>query len=183
MLEKKMLLPTKFSSTNLIARNNLILKLVNINAIFSLTENINEKNKFNQNFKVFFSLDIPDIGKFTFNNKFMAIWLRTNSYFVLGEENFDNIISSFESVASITDQTGGWVKLNIDGEKVKFLLEKLLTIDLKVFYEGSALRTSINKINCIVLCNKQFKNYTILCPVSFFESMKIRLTNLVNLIA
>jgi hypothetical protein len=65
----------------------------------------------------------------------------------------------------------------------KSLLEKLLTLDLELLKNENAVRVSINKINCLVLCNKQFENYTIFCPVSFFETMKKRLVNLTNLIA
>ncbi|MAK05725.1 MAG: hypothetical protein CMM64_01120, partial [Rhodospirillaceae bacterium] len=60
---------------------------------------------------------------------------------------------------------------------------KLLTIDLIAFGSNQVLRTSINKINCFVLCHDQFENYTIICPISFMESMKNRLLNLINLVA
>ena len=79
--------------------------------------------------------------------------------------------------------TGGWGCFNLSGIKTKLLLDKILTVDLIAFGSNQVLRTSVNNINSFVLCHDQFKNYTIICPVSFMESMKTRLLNLINLVA
>jgi len=181
--KKQILFPTIFSSENLIVKNDLKLNFNNNNNIFSITETVNQRKNFNQNFKNCFSLELPPIAKFKVNNDFLAIWVRANSYLVLGNKNFKSILSKFENLASITDQSGGWVSLNIEGKSTKSLLEKLLSLDLDSFEKGSVSRTAINKINCFVLCNEKFQKYTILCPISFINSMKVRLVNLANLIA
>ena len=67
------------------------------------------------------------------------------------------------------------------GKNTKLLFEKLLTIDLVSFVKNQVIRTSIYKINCFVLCHNQFENYTIICPTSFSESMKLRLLDLIKL--
>ena len=117
------------------------------------------------------------------NKNSIAIWLRANSYFVVTKKKYDDVMNTCHNLASITDQTGGWITLNLEGKLTKSLLKKLLTLDLELLKNENAVRVSINKINCLVLCNKQFENYTIFCPVSFFETMKKRLVNLTNLIA
>jgi heterotetrameric sarcosine oxidase gamma subunit len=117
------------------------------------------------------------------NKNSIAIWLRANSYFVVTKKKYDDVMNTCHNLASITDQTGGWITLNLEGKLTKPLLEKLLTLDLDLFKKESAIRASINKINCLILCNKQSQSYTILCPASYFETMKKRLVNLTNLIA
>ena len=102
---------------------------------------------------------------------------------MLGKIDKKRISENFENISSITDQTGGWVCFNLSGIKTKLLLDKILTIDLIAFGSNQVLRTSVNNINSFVLCHDQFKNYTIICPVSFMESMKTRLLNLINLVA
>ena len=93
-----------------------------------------------------------------------------------------DLVSPFESSASITDQTGGWVIFNIKGQACRFLFEKLLTVDLEDFDEGKVIRTSIAGINCFILCKSKFDQYNVLCPISFYESMKSRLESLIKLI-
>ena len=117
------------------------------------------------------------------NKNSKAIWLRVNSYFVVTKESYNDAKNAFHDIASVTDQTGGWNALTLEGNLSISMLEKLLTLDLDLFTKEKAVRASINKINCIILCNKQSEIYTIFCPSSFLESMKTRLIDLVNLVA
>ena len=177
------MLPNIISSEILIEKQNLRLRQSQTDNIFSITEYENKREQFKQNFKNFFALDIPEVGKFTLNKNSKAIWLRVNSYFVVTKESYNDAINAFHDVASITDQTGGWNSLTLEGKLSISMLEKLLNLDLDLFAKEKAVRASINKINCIILCNKQSEIYTIFCPSSFLESMKTRLIDLVNLVA
>ena len=183
MLKQKKLLPNIISSEILIEKQNLRLRQSQTDNIFSITEYENKREQFNQNFKNSFVLDLPEVGKFTLNKNSKAIWLRVNSYFVVTKESYNDVINAFDEVASVTDQTGGWNALTLEGKFSISMLEKLLTLDLDLFAKEKAVRASINKINCIILCNKQSEIYTIYCPSSFLESMKTRLIDLVNLVA
>jgi len=183
VLKQKKLLPNIISSEILIEKQNLRLRLSQTDNIFSITEYENKREQFKQNFKNFFALGIPEVGKFTLNKNSKAIWLRVNSYFVVTKESYNDAINAFHEVASVTDQTGGWNALTLEGKLSISMLEKLLTLDLDLFVKEKAVRASINKINCIILCNKQSQIYTIYCPSSFLESMKTRLVDLVNLVA
>ena len=182
VLKQKKLLANIISSEILIEKQNLRLKQSQTDNIFSITEYENKREQFNQNFKNFFALDLPEIGKFTLNKNSKAIWLKINSYFVVTKENYNDVINAFHNVASVTDQTGGWSTFNLEGKLSISMLEKLLTLDLDLFTKEKAVRASINKINCLILCNKQSEVYTIYCPSSFLKSMKIRLIDLVNLV-
>ena len=178
-----MLYPIIYSSENIVVKKDLKLKLDNTKKIFSLSHNFGQSKKFNSTFKNYFSYAPPSISNFQENNKALVFWTRNNCYFILGDVEAKSIISSFNSIASITDQTGGWVCFNLSGQHSKSLFEKLVVFDIDSFKEGEVTRTSINKINCFVLCNEKFLKYTIVCPISFMESMKVRLVNLINLIA
>ena len=183
VLKQKKLLPNIISSEILIEKQNLRLRQSQTDNIFSITKYENKREQFNQNFKNIFALDLPEIGTFTLNKNSKTIWLRVNSYFVFTKKSYNDVINAFHDVASVTDQTGGWSALNLEGKLSISMLEKLLTLDLDLFTKEKAVRASINKINCLILCNKQSEVYTIYCPSSFLESMKTRLTDLVNLVA
>ncbi len=95
---------------------------------------------------------------------------------------FKDLTLAFEGKASFTDQTGGWVIFNIEGQACRSVFEKLLTVDLDIFDKGKVIRTSITSINCFILCKSKFDQYNVLCPISFYESMKSRLESLIKLI-
>ena len=168
---------------NIIASEELQFSLQSIKSIFSVNK-FNEKDKnFNGIFKNVFGFGSPSISTFNNNNNQLAFWVRSNSYFIISDEiKLKDLFSAFESSASITDQTGGWIIFNIEGKACRFLFEKLLTVDLEDFVEGKVIRTSIAGINCFILCKSKFDQYNVLCPISFYESMKSRLESLIKLI-
>ena len=175
--------PIVYSSENVVAKNGLKLKLDNTKKIFSLNQNVGQSKKFNSAFKGFFLNAPPPVSNFQENKKTLVCWIRKNSYFVMGDIDIKSFSSSFNSIASITNQTGGWISFDLSGKYSQSIFEKLVTFDIDSFNEGEVTRTSINKINCFVLCKRKNSNYIIVCPISFMESMKKRLINLINLIA
>ena len=178
---KNLLKPNLYRSEVLIVNDKLKLTLDNSRNIFSLNENKDKTNKFNRIFKKFFGFTVPEIAKFKLNDNSIALWSRTKSYIILTDFNLDDLTSTFDGLASITDQTGGWLSFKISGKGSIYLFEKLITINLENFNEGNVIRTSISKINCFVFCRKKDETYYIICPVSFSNAMKSRLIQLIEL--
>ena len=179
---KNLLKPNLYRSEVLMVNDKLKLTLDNSRNIFSLNENKDETNKFNRIFKKFFGFTVPEIAKFKLNDNSIALWSRTKSYIILTDFNLDDLTSTFDGLASITDQTGGWLTFKISGKGSIHLFEKLITINLENFNEGNVIRTSVSKINCFVLCKKKAETYYIICPISFYISMSERLRSLISLI-
>ena len=178
---KNFLKPNLYRSEVLMVNDKLKLTLDNSRNIFSLNENKDKTNKFNRIFKKFFGFTVPEIAKFKLNDNSIALWSRTKSYIILTDFNLDDLTSTFDGLASITDQTGGWLSFKISGKGSIYLFEKLITINLENFNEGNVIRTSISKINCFVFCRKKDETYYIICPVSFSNAMKSRLIQLIEL--
>ena len=178
---KNLLKPNLYRSEVLMVNDKLKLTVDNSRNIFSLNENKDETNKFNRIFKKFFGFTVPEIAKFKLNDNSIALWSRTKSYIILTDFNLDDLTSTFDGLASITDQTGGWLSFKISGKGSIYLFEKLITINLENFNEGNVIRTSISKINCFVFCRKKDETYYIICPVSFSNAMKSRLIQLIEL--
>tara|TARA_Y100001970_G_C13893790_1_gene680083 strand:- start:170 stop:721 length:552 start_codon:yes stop_codon:yes gene_type:complete len=179
---KKSLEQTIFSNFLLFDTNELKLSIDNSTSLYSIYSSDDDNKKIVAEFKNFFKFLPPKISKFEKNEKVLVFWVRKNSYFVLGEIDYDKFNQRFKKMSSITIQTGGWITFNLSGNSINPLLEKLISVDLDKLTTKTVIRTSINKINCFVLCNSQFQNYKILCPISFYESMKSRLVNLIRLI-
>jgi sarcosine oxidase gamma subunit len=178
---KNSLKPNLHRSEVLMVNDKLKLTLDNSRNIFSLNENKDETNKFNRIFKKFFGFTVPEIAKFKLNDNSIALWSRAKSYIILSDFNLDDLTSNFDGLASITDQTGGWLSFKISGKGSIFLFEKLISINLENFNEGNVIRTSVSKINCFVFCKEKAETYYIICPVSFSNAMKSRLIQLIEL--
>ena len=170
-----------YRSEVLIVNDKLKLTLDNSRNIFSLNTNNVDYKKFNSVFKNFFSFPVPDVSKFNLNDNSIVLWSRTKSYIAITNFNLKELTSSFKNLASITDQTGGWLLFKLSGKGSLSLFEKLIRINLDNFSEGQVIRTSLNKINCFVLCKKKAETYYIICPVSFSNTMKLRLIRLIEL--
>ena len=178
---KNLLKPNLYRSEVLIVNDKLKLTLDNSRNIFSLNENKDVTNKFNRMFKKFFGFTVPEIAKFKLNDNSIVLWSRIKSYIILTDFNLDDLTSTFYGLASITDQTGGWLSFKITGKGSIHLFEKLITINLENFNAGNVTRTSISNINCFVFCKKKAETYYIICPVSFSNAMKSRLIQLIEL--
>ena len=181
MNKNSLLKPNIYRSEVLIVNDKLKLTLDNSRNIFSLNTNNVDYKKFNSVFKNFFSFLVPDVSKFNLNDNSIVLWSRTQSFFAITNFNLKELTSSFENLASISDQTGGWLLFKVSGKGSLSLFEKLITINLDNFSEGQTIRTSLNKINCFVLCKKKAETYYIICPVSFSNTMKLRLIKLIEL--
>ena len=179
---KQLLAPINFKSENIFFKTNLQITLDNSKNIVSLNQNREEPKKFKTLFKNYFLFEPPKISELRFNKKYMSFWVRTNSFFIIGDVNLKDLNSAFSSTASITDQTGGWISIQIKGKTSKLIFEKLMSINLEEFIQGKVIRASINKINCFVLCVRKFYKYIIICPISYYENMKSRLVSLAELI-
>ncbi len=179
---KQLLEPINFKSKNIFSKNDLQIILDNSKNIVSLNQNREEPKQFKTLFKKYFLFEPPKISEAHFNNKYVSFWVRTNSFFIIGDVNSKDLNSVFNSTASITDQTGGWISIQIKGKTSKSIFEKLISVNLEEFIQGKVVRVSINKINCFVLCESQFYKYTIICPISYYENMKSRLVSLAELI-
>ena len=161
----------------------LQFSIESIKSIFSINQFDGKDKIFNILFRNVFGFDPPSISTFNIKHNDLALWVRSNSYFIITDKiKFKDLILSFENNASITDQTGGWIIFNIEGEACRSLLERLLTVDLDSFDKGSVIRTSIASINCFIICKSKFDEYNIVCPISYYETMKLRLTHLIVLL-
>ena len=177
-----LLKPNLYRSEVLMVNDKLKLTLDSSRNIFSLNENNNENNKFNSIFNNFFGFTVPDTSKFKLNDNSIVLWSRTKCYIILTNFTLNELLPPFENLASITDQSGGWLSFKVSGEGSSSLFEKLVTINLDTFNEGHVIRTLLNKINCFVLCKKKNEAYYIICPISFYKSMADRLKSLISLI-
>jgi sarcosine oxidase gamma subunit len=172
----------RLSKESVFTSETLDFSIQTIKSIFSINQFDLKDKKFNVLFRNVFGFAPPSIATFNIKDNDLALWA-SNSYFIISDEiKFNDLYSAFEGKASFTDQTGGWVIFNIEGQACRSVFEKLLTADLDIFDKGKVIRTSITGINCFILCKSKFDKYNIVCPISYYETLKLRLMHLISLL-
>ena len=102
-------------------------------------------------------LDLPGPGRASGSVPYAALWLGPDQWLVLGTDDADQDIATaleaaFGPAASITEQTGGWVCLDVNGPGLHTLFERLCAIDTAAMEPDHGTRTVIEHLGCYVIC-------------------------------
>jgi sarcosine oxidase subunit gamma len=73
--------------------------------------------------------------------------------------------------ASVVEQTDGWCRFDVEGNRSLDLFERLTNANLRGATEGTALRTSIEHVGCFVLCLEAGKRFAVIGPRSSAASL------------
>jgi sarcosine oxidase subunit gamma len=74
--------------------------------------------------------------------------------------------------ASVTEQTDGWVRFEITGERCRALFELLCNVDIQRMDAGQATRTQIEHLGTFVLCQTPGTAYSLLTLRSAAASLQ-----------
>ena len=78
------------------------------------------------------------------------IWMVEAPYASL-PELADQIKTACAHTASVTDQTGAWVRFDLSGENLPRLMERLCNLDMETMQAGQARRSVIEHLGCYVI--------------------------------
>lgn len=71
--------------------------------------------------------------------------------------------------ASVTEQSDGWARFDLKGEGCFAVLERLSMVDIAKMHAGATTRTSIEHVNCFLVCRDPPQHFSVICPRSFAE--------------
>ncbi|MER9306439.1 sarcosine oxidase subunit gamma family protein [Mesorhizobium sp. M0496] len=106
-----------------------------------------------------FGLNLPGPGCWVAGQEVAAFWTGPDQWMIeaqgRSEEDFAANLKEQAPSCSVTEQTGGWVAVEIMSaagtEAIEALLEKLINIDLAEFGPGRATRTVLEQMTCFVI--------------------------------
>ncbi|TVS00612.1 MAG: sarcosine oxidase subunit gamma [Rhodobacteraceae bacterium] len=79
------------------------------------------------------------------------------------------IKSACADTASVTDQTGAWVRFDLTGESLSRVMERLCNLDMGKLQPGHARRTLIEHLSCFVI--RHADSITLYGPRSAAQSL------------
>lgn len=102
-------------------------------------------------------LDLPGPGRASGSAPYAALWLGPDQWLIIAAGDADQDIAgaleaAFGAAASVTEQTGGWVCLDVTGPALPALFERLCAVDSAAMEPGQGTRTVIEHLGCYIFC-------------------------------
>lgn len=118
---------------------------------------------------------LPDPARAATGDPFSAFWVAPDMWFVEAPlDRCDDIAAdlkaAFGDTASITEQTGGWVRFDLTAPSLTPLMERLSNVDLAAVPVGFASRTVIDHLGCY-LVKRAVDEVTLYGPRSSAKSL------------
>ena len=115
--------------------------------------------------------ELPAPGHAECTKETSTIWMGPDQYLVEGIDTA-TLAANFGASAAITDQSDAWVRFDVTGGDVVAMLERLSGADTRRMQAGSATRTAIHHMHCVILCRAGGTDFTILGPRSSAASLQ-----------
>ena len=128
-------------------------------AIASVAARSNSEKPMATAFKKAMGFGLPKPMQSTGKDGVTAFWIGPDQYFIEApiadnELLADTLATTLKQTASITEQTGGWVRFDVAGSGCSDVFERLCILDTRTMDEGAVSRTSLEHSGCFILCRK-----------------------------
>ncbi|WP_395543787.1 sarcosine oxidase subunit gamma [Neotabrizicola sp. sgz301269] len=126
--------------------------------------------------RALFGLDLPAPGHSASGATWSLIWTGPEQWFAeapfASHEDIARIVKDgLGDSASVTEQTDGWVRFDIEGAGVVMLMERLCPVPARRMDTGAATRTLMEHMGCLVICRSKGRHFSLLAPRSFAGSL------------
>ncbi|WP_347312514.1 sarcosine oxidase subunit gamma [Defluviimonas sp. SAOS-178_SWC] len=126
--------------------------------------------------KKLFGAELPEPGHSAVGPTWTLIWTGTDQWFAEAPFATHEDIAAIAKAglgdtASVTEQTDGWVRFDVEGPRVVDLLERLCPLPSRRMKTGDASRSMIEHMGSLVICRAEGRHFSVIAPRSFAGSM------------
>ena len=146
--------------------------------ICSISSNLGQSKRLQETFKQCFDVDLPFPGKLKHYKDGSIFWTGQEQWFIesINSPNpyFDlDMAKILNGSATITLQTDAWISLDLKGDAVLSVLERLIKVNLDPinFPPESAIRTNLAHMNVFIQRPNQDTRFKILGARSYAKSL------------
>lgn len=127
-------------------------------------------------FRALAGIDLPDAGGLRAAGDWAAFWTSPDQWMVTApfatHEDIAAIVkASAGDAASVTEQTDGWVRFEIEGARACDMFERLCNVDVRRMAAGQATRCQVEHLGCFLLCQAPGAAFSLLTLRSAAASM------------
>lgn len=126
--------------------------------------------------RALFGFDLPGPGIHCEIAPWGAFWTGPEQWFIEApfashEDIAARIKAGLGTNASVTEQTDGWARFDVEGVSAYAVFERLCPLDVRKMKSGSAGRTLIEHLGCLVICRIEGWRFSVLGPRSCAASL------------
>ena len=118
----------------------------------------------------------PDVGRVHVGKDLTAFWTGPDQWMIEAPyDRFENLAAQVKSAvggaASVTEQTDGWCRFDLDGDGIVPVFERLCNVNVAAMETDTATRTVIEHLGCFLVCRDAGKHLSVIGPRSSAGSM------------
>lgn len=126
--------------------------------------------------KALLGFALPQPGGMAAGDPWSAFWTSPGQWMVTAPyESHEDIAAIVKAAigadASVTEQTDGWVRFEIEGAAVVPMLQLLCNVDAEAMEAGRATRAQIEHLGCFLLCQRPRAAFSLITLRSGAASM------------
>lgn len=145
-------------------------------ALASVTARRGSLTGFTAAAETLFGMTLPAPGTSATGEVWTLIWTGPEQWFAeapfASHEDIARIVKAgLGDTASVTEQTDGWVRFDLEGEAVLDLLERLCPLATRSMKTGAATRSIIEHMGCLVICREAGQRFSLIAPRSYAGSL------------
>jgi len=123
-----------------------------------------------------FGMALPGPGDMSGAGDWSAFWTGPGQWMVTApyasHEDISRIVKTgLSDTASVTEQTDGWVRFDIEGPRAMDMFERLSNVDVRTMKAGQATRTQVEHLGSFLLCHSAAMRFSLITLRSGADSM------------
>lgn len=124
----------------------------------------------------FLGVPLPDVARSASKDPFTAFWTGPHQWMIEAphdthEDLAAQVKSALGESASVTEQTDGWVRFDLEGPHCDDVLELLCNADTRTMEQGDVTRTQLEHLGCFLICRAAGTHFSVLGPRSSAGSL------------
>lgn len=145
-------------------------------AIASVSARKDRERELQEKLQAILGDHLPGPGKAIAADDATVVWVGVEQWFLCAPiTNHPDYVAEIQgivtNIASVTEQTDGWVVFDLMGNNLFLLLERICNLDSKRMTAGDATRCLIEHLGCLIICRESGRRFTILGPRSSAASL------------
>lgn len=131
--------------------------------------------------KKYLGADLPDVASSAGAGDLTAFWTGPDQWMIEAphashEDLAAQVKTAVGDAASVTEQTDGWCRFDLEGARCHDVLERLCNADSRAMEDGQVTRTRLEHLGCFLICRAKDLHFSVIGPRSSAGSIHHALT-------
>ncbi len=146
-------------------------------ALASVACRLGKQQPFGTAAKALFGIALPGPGHWAANAEYALIWTGPDQWlveapFATHEDIARLVKAGLGDTASVTEQTDGWARFDVEGPAAVDMFERLSAVNTRRMTAGEATRTAIEHLGCFLVCRETGSRFSVIGPRSAAASLQ-----------